>query len=224
LAARYYLDRGYETIGHVSLREARYCYLRWGADGKVRQLDQRYPNLHEERAPAELPESLLRYVVRTQESVILDDSSLQNRFSEDDYLRQRRSRSVLCTRVSNRETLPAQGRQCDLGGRQQYPAEAVRDNDRQVIEAGVPIQFEETVPSDGGERVYVSARFLLRDRTGKPYAVCGVATDITELKRLGEMQAALARERELFCPGGDQQRRSPRQAYGGKCDTSLGTA
>jgi GAF domain-containing protein len=182
LAARYYLDRGYETIGHAYLREARYCYLRWGADGKVRQLDQRYPNLHEERAPAsstatigtpveqldlgtvikashavsgeivleklietllviavehagaergllilprgeehriqaeartgrdkvevqlgqrlvtpaELPESLLRYVVRTQESVILDDASLQNRFSEDDYLRERRSRSVLC--------------------------------------------------------------------------------------------------------------------------------
>jgi hypothetical protein len=76
-------------------------------------------------------------------------------------------------------------------------AEAIRDNDRQVIEAGVPIQFEETVPSDGGERVYVSAKFL-RNRTGKPYAVCGVATDITELKKLGEMQAALARERELF--------------------------
>ena len=77
-------------------------------------------------------------------------------------------------------------------------AEALRENDRQVIEAGVPIQFEETVPSDGGERVYVSSRFLLRNRTGKPYAVCGVATDITELKRVGEMQAALARERELF--------------------------
>jgi two-component system, NarL family, sensor kinase len=77
-------------------------------------------------------------------------------------------------------------------------ADAVRANDRQVIEAGVPIQFEETVPSEGGERVYVSAKFLLRDRTAKPYAVCGVATDITQLKRLGEMQAALARERELF--------------------------
>ncbi len=77
-------------------------------------------------------------------------------------------------------------------------AEAVRDNDRQVIEAGVPIQFEETVPSDGGEHLYVSAKFLLRDHTGKPYAVCGIATDITALKRAEEMQAALARERELF--------------------------
>src|SRR5271157_490207 len=62
-------------------------------------------------------------------------------------------------------------------------AEAVRANDRRVIEAGEPIEFEETVPSDEGERLCVSARFLLRDRTGNPYAVCGIATDITERKR-----------------------------------------
>jgi GAF domain-containing protein len=42
------------------------------------------------------PESLLRYVIRTYESVILDDASKPNLFSEDDYLRRRRSRSILC--------------------------------------------------------------------------------------------------------------------------------
>jgi PAS domain S-box-containing protein len=52
-----------------------------------------------------------------------------------------------------------------------------------VIETGEPIQFEEAVPSDEGERLCVAAKFLLRDRTGKPYAVCGIATDITERKR-----------------------------------------
>src|SRR6516162_3079452 len=62
-------------------------------------------------------------------------------------------------------------------------AEAVRANDRQVIESGVPIEFEEAVPSGEGERWYISAKFLLRDHTGKPYAVCGIATDITERKR-----------------------------------------
>jgi PAS domain S-box-containing protein len=77
-------------------------------------------------------------------------------------------------------------------------AEAVRDNDRQVIEAGVPIQFEEVVPLEEGERYFIAAKFLLRDRTGKPYAVCGTATDITALKRAEELQASMARERELF--------------------------
>jgi PAS domain S-box-containing protein len=62
-------------------------------------------------------------------------------------------------------------------------AEAVRANDRQVIESGVPIEFEEVVPSGEGQRWYISAKFLLRDHTGKPYAVCGIATDITERKR-----------------------------------------
>jgi len=67
-------------------------------------------------------------------------------------------------------------------------AEAVRANDRQVIAAGAPIQFEEAVPSSEGERQYISSKFLLRDRAGKPYAVCGIATDITELKRAEAMQ------------------------------------
>ncbi|MEA2782288.1 MAG: hypothetical protein QOK29_3832, partial [Rhodospirillaceae bacterium] len=182
LAARFYTARGFETIAHAYIRNARYCYLRWGAVGKVRQLDQRYPHLHEEHAPAsltatigapveqldvvtvvkasqalsseivlgtlietlmriavehagadrsllillrndepyiaaeamigrgridvtlrqaaitpsELPESVFRYVIRTRESVILDDASVRNLFTEDEYVRQRRPKSVLC--------------------------------------------------------------------------------------------------------------------------------
>ena len=48
LAARFYAARGFETISHAYLRTARYCYLRWGADGKVRQLDELYPHLGDE--------------------------------------------------------------------------------------------------------------------------------------------------------------------------------
>ena len=73
-------------------------------------------------------------------------------------------------------------------------AETLRANDRQVIEAGVPIQLEETVPTEGGERQYVVVKFLLRDRAAKPYAVCGIATDITELKWAEELQARRARQ------------------------------
>jgi GAF domain-containing protein len=42
------------------------------------------------------PESLVRYVIRTHESVILDDASRPNLFSEDEYLRGRQSKSILC--------------------------------------------------------------------------------------------------------------------------------
>jgi PAS domain S-box-containing protein len=76
-------------------------------------------------------------------------------------------------------------------------AEALRANDRRVIEAGEPIQFEETVPTDEGERICVVAKFLLRDRTGKPYAVCGIATDITDRKlaenEIRQLNASLER-------------------------------
>ena len=48
VAARFYAARGFEKIAHTYLREARYCYFRWGADGKVRQLDQLYPQLRKE--------------------------------------------------------------------------------------------------------------------------------------------------------------------------------
>jgi PAS domain S-box-containing protein len=49
LAARFYLVRGFETVGRSYLRNARNCYDRWGALGKVKQLDDLYPQLHEER-------------------------------------------------------------------------------------------------------------------------------------------------------------------------------
>ena len=51
VAARFYAARGVEKIAHVYLRDARYRYLQWGAHGKVKQLDERYPGLGEERAP-----------------------------------------------------------------------------------------------------------------------------------------------------------------------------
>jgi predicted ATPase/signal transduction histidine kinase/CheY-like chemotaxis protein len=182
LAGRFYLASGYQTSGYAYLRNARYCFVRWGALGKVRQLDQRYPHLNEERGVASstvtigtpveqldlgtvikashavsseivleklietllviavehagaergllilphgkehrikaeasvgrqnvqvqlrdvvvtdaaLPQSLFSYVARTLESVILDDASVGNLFSEDDYIRRRRARSILC--------------------------------------------------------------------------------------------------------------------------------
>ena len=182
VAARFYAARGFETIAHAYLRNSRHCYLRWGALGKVRQLDQYHPRLREESARSaptamigaaveqldldtvvkasqavsgeielgklietlmriavehagaerglliiihndeprieaeatsgrgtvevtlqhatvtgsDLPESVLHTVIRTRESVILDDASTQNPFSADGYIRDAHARSVLC--------------------------------------------------------------------------------------------------------------------------------
>ncbi len=49
VAARFYLARGLARPAHPYLEQARSCYARWGADGKVRQLDERYPQLRERR-------------------------------------------------------------------------------------------------------------------------------------------------------------------------------
>jgi PAS domain S-box-containing protein len=46
-AARFYESRGFKTLSRAHLREAHACYSRWGAQGKVRQLEQRSPQLRE---------------------------------------------------------------------------------------------------------------------------------------------------------------------------------
>jgi hypothetical protein len=43
VAARFYAARGLERFAHICLRDARHCYLQWGAHGKVRQLDEHPP-------------------------------------------------------------------------------------------------------------------------------------------------------------------------------------
>ena len=58
LAARFYAARGFETIAQAYLRNARACYLRWGAKGKVRQLEQLHPKLLEDPSPGLRPATL----------------------------------------------------------------------------------------------------------------------------------------------------------------------
>jgi PAS domain S-box-containing protein len=54
---------------------------------------------------AALPESLVRYVMRTHESVILEDASARNPFSADAYIAQHRARSILCLPLINQTKL-----------------------------------------------------------------------------------------------------------------------
>ncbi len=50
LASRFHARRSFKTIAQAYLKEARHAYVRWGATGKVKQLEAHYPWL-EEPAP-----------------------------------------------------------------------------------------------------------------------------------------------------------------------------
>ncbi|MEW6499146.1 MAG: serine/threonine protein kinase, partial [Cyanobacteriota bacterium] len=45
LAAKFYLYRGREKFAQTYMKEAHYCYERWGAMAKVKDLETRYPQL-----------------------------------------------------------------------------------------------------------------------------------------------------------------------------------
>jgi PAS domain S-box-containing protein len=47
LAARFYAGRGFERIAAAYIRDARDGYRQWGADGKVRQLEEHHPHLRD---------------------------------------------------------------------------------------------------------------------------------------------------------------------------------
>jgi signal transduction histidine kinase len=55
--------------------------------------------------PSTLPDTILNYVFRTQEAVILDDAMVQNPFSEGGYLADHRIRSLLCLPLVKQATL-----------------------------------------------------------------------------------------------------------------------
>jgi PAS domain S-box-containing protein len=183
LSARFYAARGFAVTAEAYLRNARYCYLRWGAEGKVRQLDEQHRYLREdpsnrltetvgsgaalqnldvaaiidmyhaitgeivferlierlmvtvvqyagavrgvlllprEGSPdvvaeaavsheavdvsihqhrpvsADVPQSVVNYVLHTHEFIILGDASVASPHSSDPYFRRTRCRSVLC--------------------------------------------------------------------------------------------------------------------------------
>jgi len=75
-----------------------------------------------------------------------------------------------------------------------FPPETVRANqekDREALEQGEPIQFEESVPATDGMHHYFTIKFPLFDLDGNAMGVCGIATDITEQKREQAIRMAL---------------------------------
>ncbi len=86
-----------------------------------------------------------------------------------------------------------------LTDHQLFPAEIAdefRANDLRAASAGGPVHVEEVAPGADGPRTYITVKFPLLDGAGKPYAVCGISTDITERKRTEEQVRKLNAELE----------------------------
>ena len=201
LAAKFYFSQQRDNLASVYLRDAYYGYYHWGATTKVKQLEQRYPQLlaapmlgrsaHVESATdtpvitsiensgdqtldltalrraseaiaseivleqllatlvqiliqsagaqvghlilavegellieasrdlvaetqsvlqstpitGHLPQTLIDYVLRTQESVVLDDASCTGQFAQDPYIQARQPQSLLCAPLLNQGQL-----------------------------------------------------------------------------------------------------------------------
>ncbi|MBD0386065.1 MAG: PAS domain-containing protein, partial [Nostoc sp. C3-bin3] len=200
LAAKFYLSRGREKFAQTYMKEAYYCYDRWGASAKVRDLETRYPQLFPqssdtastpirntsgttsntshiafdlatvmkasqaisseieldqllrslmqiliENAGAKtgylilenaggwaieaaceladsksvcdtrvllsipianrLPESIIQYVIRTHESIILNDAIREGNFINDPYIQHNQTQSLLCLPLLNQSKL-----------------------------------------------------------------------------------------------------------------------
>ncbi len=64
----------------------------------------------------------------------------------------------------------------------EHLAERFIENDRIVIKKDSHVEFEEQAPHEDGIHFYISSKFPLHNEQGQIYAICGIATDITERK------------------------------------------
>jgi PAS domain S-box-containing protein len=65
-------------------------------------------------------------------------------------------------------------------------ADEFRANDLKAFAHGAPVQMEELAPHPDGPHTYITVKYPITDLAGRPYAICGISTDITTLKRAEE--------------------------------------
>ena len=63
-------------------------------------------------------------------------------------------------------------------------ADRFRQQDQEVLKRTRSYQVEERIPQNDGIHTYLSVKFPVYDETGNPRGVCGIATDITQVKKV----------------------------------------
>lgn len=71
-------------------------------------------------------------------------------------------------------------------------AEQFRTNDERVLAEGCSLHVEEEIPHENGLHTYLSVKFPIYEETGQIRGVCGIATDITALKKAQEQLRRLS--------------------------------
>jgi len=69
-------------------------------------------------------------------------------------------------------------------------AESIGAQERKLLDQETSLTTDECMKTIDGVRDFIVVRFLLRDGNGSPYAIVGIATDITERKRIEHDLAA----------------------------------
>lgn len=80
-------------------------------------------------------------------------------------------------------------------------AEKFISTDREILSSGKPSSLEFDLPLDDGVHTFISNKFPILGANGKPKAVCGISTDITQRKKaeeaLRKSEASLANAQRI---------------------------
>ena len=88
-------------------------------------------------------------------------------------------------------------------------ADHIESHDRHVATTGEILQIEETIPKKGKGITYLSIKYPLRDKSGRIFAVAGIATNITR-RKIAETRARQAvKHRDRFLAMLSHELRNP---------------